>query len=152
MAETNEIAHAGESLSRQELFALHKHYQSVVNDQLGFCYQYLKWSRRAVALSEMRDDPGMAQASSATTIHDEAACQGKPEYSSGAACLRHAHTYPSSSRSCNSPEWSRNCLTKSILCITIVAKRCIICENLRACYRTWTRRAYRAPPGEHCRG
>ncbi len=43
MAETNKLAHAGESLSRQELFALHKHYQSVIKDQLGFCYQYLNF-------------------------------------------------------------------------------------------------------------
>ena len=43
MAETNKITHAGESLSRQELFALHKHYQSVIKDQLGFCYQYLNF-------------------------------------------------------------------------------------------------------------
>jgi hypothetical protein len=33
----------------------------------------------------------MAQASSATTIHD--AHDGHSVYSSGAACLRHAHTH-----------------------------------------------------------
>jgi hypothetical protein len=36
--------HSGpENISRQELFALHEHYESVVKDMLGFCYQYLNF-------------------------------------------------------------------------------------------------------------
>lgn len=38
------------------------------------------------------------------------------------------------------------CLTKSIFCITIVAKRCVACENLRTCNRTWTRGTYCSTP------
>ncbi len=43
MMETNKRAEGIESLSRQELFDLHRHYESVVKDQLGFCYQYLNF-------------------------------------------------------------------------------------------------------------
>ncbi len=32
-----------ENISRPELFALHEHYESVVKDMLGFCYQYLNF-------------------------------------------------------------------------------------------------------------
>src|SRR6266700_2055295 len=36
--------HSGhENISRQELFALHEHYESIVKDMLGFCYQYLNF-------------------------------------------------------------------------------------------------------------
>jgi len=43
MTETNKRAEGIESLSRQELFDLHRHYESVVKDQLAFCYQYLNF-------------------------------------------------------------------------------------------------------------
>ncbi len=43
MMETNKRAEGIESLSRQELFDLHRHYESIVKDQLGFCYQYLNF-------------------------------------------------------------------------------------------------------------
>jgi hypothetical protein len=41
--ETKTPAEANESLSRQELFDLHRLYKSIEKDQLGFCYQYLNF-------------------------------------------------------------------------------------------------------------
>jgi len=43
MGETEKRTEMKEGLNRQELFALHAHYESVVKDMLDFCYQYLNF-------------------------------------------------------------------------------------------------------------